>query len=248
MSARFEELDFQPTPLGEVSLRRRRHPVLQVDLYEVLLGEEHLMSSVFTVAEIALSRLGLAAAEGDRLDVVVGGLGLGYTAAAALEDPRVASVRVVEFLEPVIAWHERRLVPLGAQLSRDPRCTFVHDDFFAMDPPAPAHVVLLDIDHSPSRVLHPSHAALYTRFGLAALARRLHPGGVFALWSDDEPDAAFLELLREVFTSAEGHVVPFANPLTGGESTNGVYVARLGRPGLAVGNPMAAASSSKRSS
>jgi spermidine synthase len=224
---RFEELDFRQTPIGEVSLRRRWHQVLAVDVFEVILGDEHLMSSVFTVAEIALARLGLAAAEGSALDVVVGGLGLGYTAAAALEDPRVASVQVVEFLEPVIDWHERGLVPLGAELAGNPRCSFVHGDFFSMALPAPVHAVLLDIDHSPQHVLHPSHAGLYTHQGLTALAATLHPGGVFALWSDDPPDEQFLDLLRAVFATAEGHLVPFANPLTGGTSSNGVYVARL---------------------
>jgi len=87
--------------------------------------------------------------------------------------------------------------------------------------------VLLDVDHSPRHVLHPSHAAFYSRDGLARLAERLRPGGVFALWSDDPPEEEFLAVLRGVFGHVEGHVVPFANPLTGGESRNGVYVSRL---------------------
>ena len=57
--SRIEELDFQETPMGELTLRRRREPMLDVDVYEVKLGEEYLMSSLFTVAEIALSDLGL---------------------------------------------------------------------------------------------------------------------------------------------------------------------------------------------
>src|SRR3546814_20579251 len=69
-----------------------RSPTLKIDIYEVILGGEHLMSSIFTVAEIALARLGLAEVSGDDLDVVVGGLGLGYTARAALEDERVRSL------------------------------------------------------------------------------------------------------------------------------------------------------------
>ena len=87
MSARFEELAWAPTPMGEISLRRRLEPSLRVDVYEVKLGEEYLMSSLFTVAEIELARLGLAQVPGSDLDVVVGGLGLGYTARAVLTDP-----------------------------------------------------------------------------------------------------------------------------------------------------------------
>jgi len=85
--------------------------------------------------------------------------------------------------------------------------------------------VLLDVDHSPRHVLHPSHAAFYTPQGLRALHGQLHPGGVFALWSDDPPDADFVNLLQAEFGSAEAHVVSFANPLTGGTSANTVYVA-----------------------
>src|SRR5438046_5717683 len=85
MSLNFEELDFRPTPMGVLSLRRRRRPSSDVDIYEIKLGDEFLMSSQFTLAEIELARLGLAALSRRNLDVVVGGLGLGYTAQAVLE-------------------------------------------------------------------------------------------------------------------------------------------------------------------
>ena len=118
----FEELDFQRTPIGELALRRRRIPKLgDLDVYEVKLGEDFLMSSLFHEAERQLSKLGLGALEKDDLDVIVGGLGLGYTAAAALEDPRVSSLVVVEYLAPVIQWHKNGLVPLGESLSSDQR-------------------------------------------------------------------------------------------------------------------------------
>lgn len=233
MSRRFEEIDWQQTPWGEISLRRRLEPSLLVDVYEVKLGEEFLMSSLFTVAEVELARLGLAAVEGEHLDVVVGGLGLGYTALAALEDLRVRTVTVVEALAPVISWHERRLLPDTAALTLDPRTTLLEGDFFALAREGVGfgratgllHAVLLDIDHTPHHVLHPSHADLYTREGLERLAARLHPGGVFALWSDDPPEARFTALLAGVFADAAAHEVTFANPLTGGRSSNTVYVA-----------------------
>jgi spermidine synthase len=234
MSKRFEELDWRATPIGEISLRRRLEPTLQVDVYEVRLGEEYLMSSLFTVAEEALATLGLAAVDTDELEVVVGGLGLGYTAGAALLDPRTRSLHVVEALEPVIDWHEQKLLPLSPPIIDDPRCHLVHGDFFAMvaggsgfggGTPARVDAVLLDIDHTPSHVLNRSHAAFYTSEGLRQLADRLNPGGVFALWSDDPPDESFLGVLREVFATAQGHLVEFPNPLTGGTSSNSVYVA-----------------------
>lgn len=234
MSRRFEELDWQDTPMGEISLRRRVEPTLGVDVYEVKLGDEYLMSSLFTAAEVDLARLGLAAATGDTLDVLVGGLGLGYTAATALEDTRVRSVTVVDALPQVIDWHRRDLLPDTAGLAADPRTRLVQGDFFALvagdedsaaGTPERYDVILLDVDHTPRHVLHPSHAPFYSEAGLSALRRHLEPGGVFALWSDDPPDDDFMAVLSAVLDGARAEVVTFPNPLTGGESANTVYVA-----------------------
>ncbi len=237
MLIEFEELDYQETPLGAISLRRRADPRLGGKiLYEVKLNDEFLMSSLFTSAEIRLAKLGLAALEGTCLDIVVGGLGLGYTAVAVLEDPSVRSLRVVEVMEPVIDWHRRGLVPLGKILVSDPRCTLVHADFFEVasssggfdcaDPTRLVHAVLLDIDHSPSHWLNPGNSAFYTAAGLRNLADKLHPGGIFGLWSNDPPDAEFTRLLDTAFHSSESHIVTFPNPYSGGESSNTVYLAR----------------------
>ncbi|MCI0383762.1 spermidine synthase [Streptomyces sp. CNQ085] len=245
MSTRFEEIDWRPTPMGDISLRRRRDPVTGREVYEVKLGDEFLMSSLFTAGETELARLGLAAlpedgtGAGAGLDVAVGGLGLGHTARAVLEDQRVRSLVVVEALPDVIRWHEEKLVPLGGELVSDRRCRLVRGDFFeraagtgGLDPERPGgrlHAVLLDVDHSPRHVLHPGHAPFYGEAGLRALSEHLHPGGVFALWSDDPPDEDFTAVLARVFATAEAHVVRFGNPYRPGEeSANTVYVAGKG--------------------
>ena len=93
----FEELDYRDTPIGGLSLRRRRELRLGVDVFEIKLGDEFLMSSLFTASEIALADLGLAGLPGSGLNVVVGGLGLGYTAKAVLAHGNVASLVVVDF-------------------------------------------------------------------------------------------------------------------------------------------------------
>jgi len=232
MSLRFEELDFQATPMGDLSLRRRLEPTLGVDVFEVKLAEEFLMSSLFTVAEEELATLGLAAVTGTDLHVLVGGLGLGYTAVAALADPDVRSVTVIDALPAVIDWHRRGLLPVSATLTDDPRTALVQDDFFALmrrEPEASTRydAILLDVDHSPRHQLDPSHADLYTVDGMRALARHLTPRGVFALWSDDPPDEEFLARASVVFGTIAGHVVTFDNPLTGGTSSNTVYVTIL---------------------
>ena len=237
MSRDFEELDFQPTPLGDLTLRRRRVRALDdLDVFEVKLGEAFLMSSLFHEVEVALADLGLAALDPGAWDVAVGGLGLSYTAVAALQHASVRELIVIDALQPVIDWHQRGLVPLGAELTGDPRCRFVHGDFFALaasgtglDPAQPGrrfHAILLDIDHSPRNLLHPRHGTFYSPAGLRALATHLQPGGVFALWSDDPPDDDFLDVLRAVFATVQSHIVKFANPLLDRESASTVYVAK----------------------
>jgi spermidine synthase len=234
VSARFEELDWSPTPIGEVSLRRRRDPVTGVDIFEVKLGEEFLMSSLFTVAEIDVARRALARLQGSELVVAVGGLGLGYTAQAVLEDQRVRELVVVEVLEPVIQWHQRGLVPVGPILTADPRCRLVRGDFFAMadgsgfDPEMPGRlfdVVVVDIDHSPKHLLADGSAGFYGVEGTQRLAGHLRPDGVYSLWSNDPPDDAYLAVLAEVFVDVAAEIVSFPNPLQDRMAANTVYLA-----------------------
>ncbi len=243
MQPRFEEIDYQQTPLGEVILRRRTMQTLDnLEVYEIMLGADFLMSSLFTVVEEALSTLGLAATEkaflgNDQLNVVVGGLGLGYTAKVALDHTSVGELIVVDYLQPVIDWHQKGLVPLGAGLTADPRCSFEHGDFFkravkeegagfdSEDSEKKFHAILLDIDHSPDHLLNENHASFYQAEGLRKMTEQLHAGGIFALWSDDPPEENFMKALNEVFTTCETHVVPFNNPILGRDSESTVYVA-----------------------
>jgi spermidine synthase len=235
MSIFFEELDYRPTPMGVLTLRRRRKPGTDIDIYEIKLGDEFLMSSAFTAAEIALADVGLSSLAGPHLDVVVGGLGLGYTAQAVLAQAKVGSLIVIDALPEVIEWHQSGLIPIGRELSADTRCRLVNGDFFkmatskdgALDPDASGRrfdAVLVDIDHAPDNLLHPSHAVLYTKAGLTRLSAHLKPGGVFALWSNDPPDAAFTAVMESVFGAVTAHVVAFENLNADEEVSNTVYV------------------------
>jgi spermidine synthase len=233
----YEELDYRETPMGALMLRRRTLPGGD-DVFEVKLGDDFLMSSQHTAGEIALATLGLEACQHAAPDVVVGGLGLGYTAMAALShEPRVGSLTVIETFAEVIDWHRRGLVPAGSVLNADDRCRLVQADFFALlsaatpsfdasDPDRKLHAVLLDIDHSPTGVLDPTHAPFYTALGLAKLAAQLHPNGVFALWSNDPPEQDFLDVLKSVFVSTHAHIVEFPNAAQDGVAANTIYVAR----------------------
>ena len=234
----FEELDFVVTPLGEISLRKRSEPRLDNQLiYEVKLGDEFLMSSLFVEAEEQLSKLGLAALKDNGfdsdLDIVVGGLGLGYTALTALQDRAVDSLRVIEVMQPVIDWHKKGLLPIGDELASNQRCELVLDDFFAVATTDTSgflndqqvHAVLLDIDHSPSHWLNTGNSDFYSESSLTKMTNKLLPKGIFGLWSNEQPDQEFVELLNRVFCNTQAHVVSFANPYSGGESINSVYIA-----------------------
>jgi len=232
----FEELDYQATPMGELVLQRRRLPAFgERDIYEVKLGGDYLMSSPFVEAEVALADRGLVLLDGEGWEVVVGGLGLGYTACATLNHPQLQRLIVVEALAPVIDWHRRALVPNGRVLNENPRAGYYHGDFFALargpgfDPDTPGQcfdAVLLDIDHTRTQLLNPAHADLYTETGMQRLRAMLKPGGVFALWSNEAPDEAFLAILARVFSHAEGQVIEFDNPLQDKTARNGLYLAR----------------------
>lgn len=234
MSRRIEELAHSDTPIGEVNLRRRTDPLSGVDIFEVKLGDEFLMSSLFVVAEVEVARLALARLAGGSLDVAVGGLGLGYTAQEVLRDPRVGELVVVDYLEPVIDWHRRGLVPVGPILTGDRRCRLVHGDFFRLsaaggfDPDRPGRLfdaVVVDIDHSPAHLLASGSASFYDLAGTRALAGHLRPGGVYALWSNDPPDDGYLGVLGQVFVDVAAEVVSFHNPLQARQATNTVYLA-----------------------
>jgi spermidine synthase len=237
MTKAFEELAYSKTAMGELTLRRRR--LEDTDIFEIKLDDEFLMSSQFTVSETALVDLALYEAHSTDLDVVVGGLGLGYTARSVLGYSHVRSLVVIERFQEVIEWHRKDVVPLGRALASDQRCQLYHGDFFAIfgvpfhERSADIggrkhHAVLVDIDHSPAKLLHESHAGFYQEEGLRALATHLHPGGVFALWSNDPPDEDFLRLLRVVFYECDAKAVSFDNPLQNRKAASTIYVAWTG--------------------
>ncbi|MFT6408809.1 MAG: spermidine synthase [Arenicella sp.] len=240
MSQIFEEIDYEKTPLGEISLRRRTEPRLDnVLIYEVKLGDEFLMSSLFVEAEEQLSILGLNRLKKNGhqhdLNVVVGGLGLGYTALTAVQDSAVSRLRTIDVMQPVIRWHQQGLLPIGDELAVNPKSELVHGDFFAIATDdkvgvledSQVHAILLDIDHSPSHWLNQGNSGFYNRESLQKMKSKIIDGGIFGLWSNERPDAEFTKLLNQVFANTEEHVVSFPNPYSGGESINSVYISTV---------------------
>lgn len=228
-SANFQELDVADTDLGELVLRRRRTVAAGDEwVYEVKLAGRFLMSSLNTQSERELADRALAKLAGDGLRVLVGGLGLGFTAAAALRDPRVAQVDVVERLPQVIDWHRRGLVPLGASLCADARCRFVLADCLQLlqRPGELYDAILIDIDDSPIHLLDASHESFYAVAGLQAARRRLRTGGVFALWTSLPAEPEVTARMGAAFADAAVETVVFDNPLLEEPEANALYFGR----------------------
>lgn len=236
MNSLFEEIDYRQTPIGELILRRRRLRSDSEDIWEIKLNDGYLMSSQFVEGEIALATLALEMVDGHDLDIVVGGLGLGYTAKAALDDPRVGRLTVIELIPEVIEWHHARLVPLGEKVAGDPRSQLVQGDFFAMggaagsfDPARPdskLDAILIDIDHSTTHFIDPASASFYSSSTISAVTDKLRPGGIFALWSTDEVAPSFLEAMRESLDEVCAQRVEFVTPYREKPAFNIVYLGR----------------------
>jgi len=238
MGSTYEELDHRMTAIGELVLRRRSVPGLPEDelVYEIKRDDELLMSSLVNESEIALAQLAIPHVGDGIFDVLVGGLGLGYTAWAALGFERVRTVHVVELLPEVLEWHRRGLLPLGTELTDHPRCRLLQGDFFvfATDPAVRDLVhpqdgygaILVDIDHAPDALLRPEHGDWYAPAALAATAALLQPGGVLAFWSCGEAQPAFESLLRGAFPSVTTERVEIYNPLADRDQVDTIYLAR----------------------
>lgn len=225
-----EILSYEHSPLGPLCLRRRALLSMPGTVVtEVTLNHEFLMSSYYTVSEIALSRLALDMHEGSDLRVLVGGLGLGYTAHAALESSRVAEVVVVELLPQVVDWLERDLLPLSDEIKADGRFRTETGDFFvrmAGPPPGePFDLILVDIDHAPDDYLDHANAPFYTDEGLESAKAHLAPAGILAVWSSaDSP--SFREGLERHFGDVRVESVTFFNELVHEERTDLIFLAR----------------------
>lgn len=225
----FKILAYDDTPLGPLCLRRRELPAEPGTVVtEVSLNHEFLMSSYNTASERALASLALEMHSGPGLDVLVGGLGLGYTAREALVSRRVSRVEVVEFLPQVIRWLDGDLIPLARELKADPRHKVVQGDVYRRlsEPPACAHdLILIDVDHSPEDRLSAAHGSFYTEEGLARAKEHLRPGGVLGVWSYDE-NAPFADALRRSFREVRVEPVEFGNRFVGGTQTDWLFFAR----------------------
>lgn len=227
----FQVLAYEDTPLGPLCLRRRKtlsEP--QQWVTEVTLNHEFLMSSLHTASEEALATIPLRRHSGGELSVLIGGLGLGHTAQAALNCPHVAHVQVVEYLPQVIQWMQEGLTPLAGKLLADERLRVVQGDVYErlLSPCDGSNfdVVLIDVDHSPQDQLAPENARFYTADGLRRATAHLRDSGVLAMWSYEQ-DTELLTAMEQVFSESEAMPIAYYNQHVQKEFVDWLYVGRL---------------------
>lgn len=142
-------------------------------------------------------------------DVLVGGLGLGYTVRELLANPDIRRVVVAELHGSIVDWMRDGTIP-GADLLADARTTVVIDDVESVvesQPVASLDAICLDVDNGPDFLVHEQNAHLYRADFIATCALRLRPGGHLAIWSMADSDAVRAALSAH-FDVVTTHPVP----------------------------------------
>jgi spermidine synthase len=192
-------------PRGEVVLRRRSGAGPDID--ELIINGIFAMDSSETSTERALADVALAGQEQRR--VLLGGLGLGYTAAQLLAAD-VDHLDVVEIEACLVGWAYAGLTPTLASVAGDPRAALHAADVTSvlsgrLGPSGPWNAIVLDVDNGPDFLIHGANSALYNRPSLAAAYAQLAGGGTLAIWCQG-PAAELLATLRQISATAKPHV------------------------------------------
>jgi spermidine synthase len=196
---------------GEVVLRERREAGTGEDdgsgprILELRVNGAFVMDTLETSTERALAAAALAQVEAPRA-VLVGGLGLGFTAHEVLSDRRVERLVVVEIEEDLVRWMRDGTVPHGPVYLADERLTVVVADIrqgVAEAAPESFDLVLLDVDNGPGFLVYEQNADVYHQQFLREVHRLLRPGGAVAIWSASEASD-----LQDAMARIFGHAAP----------------------------------------
>jgi spermidine synthase len=168
------------------------------DGWVIRVGLRVLMSNRMHASEEALAELALARVANPRA-VLVGGLGLGYTARAVLDGVSAdAVVTVLEIVPQLVDWNRRYLGALANHPLSDERCRVVIGDVFdtLRLSPATFDVILLDVDNGPQGLSQAKNQRIYSDWGIGACLAALRPNGVLAVWSSG-PNARYARRLEK---------------------------------------------------
>ena len=231
----YDEVARSESERGEVVLRRRRpgepsrvaaaDPEDDPGVLELRVNGVFVMDTRETTTEQELARAALDRVDDPR-DVLVGGLGLGYTVREVLTDRRVERLVVVEVEPALVRWMRDGTVPHGPSFLADARLRVVEADLLeAVQEASPDSfdLVLLDVDNGPGHLVHDSNSGVYRSPFLRQVAAMLRTGGALVVWSAAEADD-LAETLEEVFGAVAR--VPLPVRLQGREEHYWLYLAR----------------------
>ena len=167
----------------DIALRRRHGPAGDID--ELVVNGMFAMDSHDTTSELALADL----VPPDAGRLLVGGLGLGYTADRLARRVPEARIAVVELSAALIGWARDGLTDTLARVGSASGVTLIHADVADVlagrrPPHGPWDAILLDVDNGPDFLIHEHNGRIYGDDLLAAAAARLAPGGLLAVWSE----------------------------------------------------------------
>jgi spermidine synthase len=168
--------------------------------YSIRVGSYELMNSRVHGSEDALASLVLRRLGDTRASrILVGGLGMGFTLAAVLQQTGVAAeVVIAELVPAVVAWHRGPLSVVSKGALDDPRVAIREEDVAAIirAETSAFDAILLAVDNGPAGLTSKQNDRLYDLNGLRAAHASLRPGGILAVWSAG-PDERFTKRLRQ---------------------------------------------------
>ena len=195
-------LDRAPVPLNSEELRLYQRG----SEYSIWIGQTQLMTSQTHGSEERLGELACESlATRRKPQLLIGGLGMGFTLAAALRRlPPGAQVTVAELIPAVVAWNHGPLAHLAGHPLADPRVTVCEMDVAVLlrTPDRPFDAIIMDVDNGPEGLTREENDWLYDFSGLGIAYAALKPGGLLTVWSS-HPDQAFTRRLRQVGFAVE---------------------------------------------
>jgi spermidine synthase len=198
--------------------------------YAIRVGVDELMNSRVHGSETALAELTCAKLRNiSAPEILIGGLGMGFTVAAALANvgPK-AGITVAELIPEVVEWNRTVLAPLAGRPLFDTRVRVKTTDVGAImiHDPGKYDAILLDVDNGPEAMTHRENAHLYTMQGLQRAYAALRPGGILSVWSAGPSLAFTRRLIKAGFQVTQSLV--HARGKQGG-SKHTIWLARRGR-------------------
>jgi len=193
-------LDTANLPDGSGTLRLKQRG----SEFSIMLGSNELMNSRLSGSEEALATL-VCERLGGRPELLIGGLGMGFTLRAALAKlPAEASVIVAELIPAVVAWARGPMAGVFAGSLDDQRVTIAVADVATVITEGQGRydAILLDVDNGPDGLTVAGNDRLYGAEGLQAAKAALRPGGILAVWSAG-PDHSFTKRLRSAGLKTE---------------------------------------------